>query len=97
MIKYIKKQWFEVFSRAFAAILGGYLLSNLISILISYTLSEQYGSGVTVGLLLSFLFYAAIVIWVYSVSSLKLIYNSIVSASSLCLLLVFWLKPEKLF
>lgn len=57
--------------RVMLAIIGGYVLTNQISILLSLLLPIPKSDAVMTALLLSFIVYSVIVIWVFSVSSLK--------------------------
>jgi hypothetical protein len=63
----------SMLSRIIAAIVGGFLLANLLSVLLSYVmysfLSVPKADGVSVGVLSSFLFYAVAIIWVFSVNT----------------------------
>lgn len=67
----------EIIHRLIAAIFGGYLLSNLNAILFSYLLPGSQASAVMAGMQLSFPIYAMVVIWVFSVTSVRLIWVGI--------------------
>lgn len=56
----------SVLSRSIAAIVGGYVLSNLLAVLISYLLPMQTADSVLLSLQLSFLFYSIVIIFVFS-------------------------------
>ncbi|MGK0474691.1 MAG: hypothetical protein ACJAYV_000336 [Oleispira sp.] len=58
-----------VLSRSLAAIIGGYMLSSLLAILISYLLPMPTSDSVLLSLQLSFLFYSIAIIWVFSVKT----------------------------
>jgi predicted neutral ceramidase superfamily lipid hydrolase len=58
-----------ILSRSVAAIIGGYVLSNLLATLISYLLPMPTADSVLLSLLLSFLFYSIAIIWVFSVKT----------------------------
>ncbi|NRA55846.1 MAG: DUF3649 domain-containing protein [Gammaproteobacteria bacterium] len=90
----MQKESFAICSRAFAAIIGGYVLSNLLSIVLSYLLASPNGSGVITGMLVSYLIYAAIVMWVYSVASLRQVWRSIILVSVVCASVVYLFMPE---
>ena len=55
-----------VLSRSMAAIVGGYVLSNLLATLTSYLLLMPTVDSVLLSLQLSFLFYSIVIIWVFS-------------------------------
>ena len=55
-----------VLSRVVAAIVGGYALSNILAIFISYMLPMPTADSVLLSLQLSFLFYSIAIIWVFS-------------------------------
>lgn len=61
----------EIPSRAVAALLGGYVLSNSIAILLAAVGPGDRAEAVTWALLSSFLVYTAAVIWVFSVRSAR--------------------------
>ncbi|MFY0640475.1 MAG: DUF3649 domain-containing protein [Bermanella sp.] len=56
----------RVLSRAIAAIVGGYALSNILAIFISYVLPMPTADSVLLSLQLTFLFYSLVIIWVFS-------------------------------
>lgn len=56
----------RVLSRSIAAIIGGYVLSNLLATLTSYLLPMPTVDSVLLSLQLSFLFYSIVIIWVFS-------------------------------
>ncbi len=56
----------RILSRSMAAIVGGYVLSNLLATLISYLLPMPKVDSVLLSLQLSFLFYCMVIIWVFS-------------------------------
>ncbi len=56
----------SVLSRTIAAIIGGYVLSNLLAVLTSYLLPMQTADSVLLSLQLSFLFYSIVIICVFS-------------------------------
>lgn len=57
----------EVFSRVLAAIFAGYLLTALITALLAVLLPMAKADAVLVATMLSFVFYAAAVMWVFTV------------------------------
>jgi hypothetical protein len=58
-----------IFSRSVAAIIGGYVLSNLLATLTSYVLPMPTTDSVLLSLQLSFLFYSIAIIWAFSVKT----------------------------
>jgi hypothetical protein len=58
-----------IFSRSVAAIIGGYVLSNLLATFTSYLLPMPTADSVLLSLQLSFLFYSIAIIWVFSVNT----------------------------
>jgi len=92
----LNKESFAIFLRAFTAIIGGYMLSNLLATLLSYLLPNQAGAGAVTGMLVSYLIYAVIVIWVYSVKSLRDIWRHLFIISAACIIIIYQLIPEKI-
>jgi hypothetical protein len=90
----------SVSSRITAAIVGGYLLANLLSILLSYVmcsfLSVPKVDGVTSGILSSFLFYAAAIIWVFSTKTAGQAWLGLFITSLFGAIGVYFLMPENL-
>jgi hypothetical protein len=62
-------QWRSILSRLCAAALGGYGVATLASILIARVLPLSEAQALGVGLLLSFVVYAGVVIWVFAAAS----------------------------
>lgn len=60
--------------RVLLAILGGYLLTNLASILLAYVLPLSKSDAVMTALLLSFVIYTCVVLRVFSVRSLRKVF-----------------------
>ncbi|MDZ7922967.1 MAG: DUF3649 domain-containing protein [Marinagarivorans sp.] len=67
--------------RVMLAITGGYVLTNLASILISFLLPLSKSDAVMTALLLSFIIYTCVVIWVFSVKSLRTVFLGLTSTS----------------
>jgi hypothetical protein len=59
----------RILSRSVAAIIGGYVLGNLLATLTSYLLPMPTEDSVLLSLQLSFLFYSIAIIWVFSVKT----------------------------
>lgn len=97
----IQRPWFAISSRVIAAIAGGYVLSNLMAILLSYLLSTLLAGtpadSVMTAMLLSYLLYAVIVIWVFSGKTLLQIWRTLTLTCLVCTFLVYFFKPEGLF
>lgn len=60
----------EVAVRVLAAVIGGYMLANVVAIILSFLLPMSSGSAVMTSLLMSFAIYTAVVLWVFSVKSI---------------------------
>ena len=82
---------FWVFSRVVAAIFGGYALATSSSLLIGQLLGELVGryQAVHISLMLSFLLYACVVMWVFSVNTAKKAWSGLIVANVLCLALTW--------
>lgn len=91
---YIKNEKLAVISRVIAAIIGGYVFSNLLSILLSYFLSGSPANAVMTGMVVSFSIYGSVVIWVYSVKSLRQVWQSLLITSSVCIIIIYLLMPK---
>lgn len=90
----------SVSSRITAAIVGGFLLANLLSILVSYALciffSVPIVDGVTSGVLSSFLFYTVVIIWVFSAKTSGQAWLGLFITSLFGAIGVYFLMPENL-
>ncbi|MBL4765947.1 MAG: hypothetical protein JKX67_11855 [Colwellia sp.] len=93
----MQKESFAVLSRALAAIIGGYVLTNLSAILLSYLLPSQSSSNVMTGMVVSYAIYAGIVIWVYSVKSLQHVWRCLLITITICAVITSLLMPEGIF
>ena len=71
----------QITGRVLLAIIGGYVLTNLASILISFLLPLPKSDAVMTALLLSFIIYTCVVIWVFSMKSLRTVFLGITSTS----------------
>ncbi len=71
-LQFSNPRWW-VFSRVLAALIGGYVLATVASMLISQLFGGSVGQyqAIHIGLMLSFLIYACAAMWVFSVSSAK--------------------------
>lgn len=93
----MNKQTLALSSRVFAAIIGGYVLAHLIAIVASDLLTDSQvpksqASGVMVGMQLSYLIYAAVVMWVFAVKKLQKVWLGLLLSCSICGVLIFVLK-----
>ena len=70
----------HVASRVFAATLFGFILTNTSGVLLASLLPMTKSEAVTTATLLSFLVYAAIILWIFSVSSLRTMWLGLVLA-----------------
>ena len=67
----MKKSPDAVIFRSIAAVLGGYVVSNLIAIVLAVILPIPQIDGVMIGMSASFAVYAAAAIWAFSASTAK--------------------------
>lgn len=93
----MNKQTLALSSRVFAAIIGGYVLAHLIAIVVSDLLMDSQvpnsqASGVMVGMQLSYLIYAAVVMWVFAVKKLREVWIGLLVSCLLCGALLLALK-----
>jgi len=100
-MRFFSERFFNpVSSRIVAAVVGGFLLANLLSILLSYVVYSLSPvtkvDGVNVGILSSFLIYALIIIWVFSARSVRQVWLGLLTAASLSAVGVTLLMPENL-
>jgi hypothetical protein len=90
----------SVSSRITAAVVGGFLLANLLSILASYVLSIFFlvptVDSVTSGVLSSFLFYAAAIIWVFAAKTAGQAWLGLLITSLFSAIGIYFLMPENL-
>jgi len=64
----------KIIGRVTLAIIGGYILTNLTSILIYFLLPLPKSDAVMTAMLLSFSIYTGVVIWVFSMRSLRSVF-----------------------
>lgn len=84
----------NVFSRSVVAIVGGYVLSNLLATFLSYLLPMPTADSVLLSLQLSFLFYAMIIIWAFSVKNVMQVWVGLVIACVFSAVGVYLTMPE---
>jgi hypothetical protein len=110
MINNTQRPWFAMSSRVIAAIAGGYVLSNLIAILLSYLLSYTVFTAMTdsaesspsaeavmIAMQVSYLIYAGIVMWIFSGKPLSQVWRTLTLACLVCAFFVYLFMPEGLF
>jgi hypothetical protein len=90
------KSGLQVFSRTVAAVVGGYVLSNLLAILTSYILPMSISDSVLLSLQLSFLFYSVVVIWVFSTKTASKAWLGLIMACAISSIGVYLAMPESL-
>ncbi len=81
-----------IIARVMAAILGGYILANLISMLLSYLLPVTQAQAVLTSMLASYAIYAAVVMWVFSVKTATKAWAGLLITSALMATMVFILN-----
>lgn len=86
----------HIVSRVIAAIVGGYVAANLLSVCVSYLLPTSQASGVMTGMLLSFVIYTAVVIWVFAVKTTCQVWIGLLSLCVASTALIFVVLPAGL-
>ena len=61
----------SIICRVLIALLGGFLLANLVAILVSYIPSDNKVDAIVAGLMSSFIVYTAVVMYVFSSKTLR--------------------------
>ena len=61
----------HVLSRVLAAVVGGYAAANVVAVGLAQVLPMSRGDGVMTGILLTYLVYAAAVVWVFASRSAR--------------------------
>ena len=84
----------SVLSRTIAAIVGGYVFSNLQAVLTSYLLPMQTADSVLLSLQLSFLFYSIVIIWVFSTKTAGKAWLGLFIACAMSSVGVYLAMPE---
>lgn len=84
----------SVLSRTIAAIIGGYVFSNLLAVLTSYLLPMQTADSVLLSLQLSFLFYSIVIIWVFSTKTAGKAWLGLFIACAMSSVGVYLAMPE---
>ena len=82
-----------VASRVVAAFVGGYVLSSLLLLLLALVWPLPRAEAIGASTMVSFILYALIIIWAFSVKRLRTVWLGILSSSLLCGALVWWLMP----
>jgi hypothetical protein len=73
-----------VLSRAAAAALAGYAAAAALAIMLSRVLPMPRAEAVLTGMLLSFVFYAAAVLWAFAARSLRLVWLVLLGIAASC-------------
>ena len=84
----------SMLSRTIAAIVGGYVFSNLLAVLTSYLLPMQTADSVLLSLQLSFLFYSIVIIWVFSTKTAGKAWLGLFIACAMSSVGVYLAMPE---
>ena len=61
----------QVALRIALAVVGGYVLTNLLSVFLSYSLPLSKSDALVTASLLSFAIYTSLIVWIFSVKSLR--------------------------
>lgn len=67
----------NILSRIAAAVIGGYALATLSTLALAYLLPGGKGPALLTGMMLSFLIYAAFIIWTFASRSVKQVWISL--------------------
>ena len=95
-MKRLAAQPSSIAARVMAAIVGGYGLASLMSIVLSRVLPLPHASAVMTGMLLSFLFYACCVLWVFAARTARAAWLGLIAAGALLALAAWLLGPAPL-
>ena len=79
----VKPGRWRVASRVFAATLAGFILANTGSVLLALLLPMPKDEAVITAVLLSFALYTVIIMWIFSVRSLRTVWIGLVTAIAL--------------
>ena len=82
-------QWFSLFSRVAAAVIGGYALAALSSVA-ALALPGSSTEGVFIGMMSSFLIHAGAVIWVFAVRSASRAWIGLLAAAAVLAPAAYW-------
>ena len=91
-----KHRW-GVTSRVVAALIPGFLLTNTTGVLLSFLIPGEKFTGIAWATLLSFLLYAAIIMWVFHVDRLKTVWLGLlgcIAMTSLASLGLYIINPN---
>ena len=61
----------QIFLRILLAVVGGYILTSLVSVFLSHSLPLSKSDAVVTASLLSFAIYTSLIMWIFSVKSLR--------------------------
>lgn len=73
----------SVLQRVVAAVFGGYALAVALSILVADTLPQKRFDAVMAAMLLSFVFYLAVILWVFTVRALRTMWLGLLASIAL--------------
>ena len=90
--KNARYRW-AVASRVLAASVGGYVLSSLITLLLALLWPLPQAEAVGASTMLSFVFYAALILWVFHCKRLRTVWLGFLVSILVCGALVWWLLP----
>jgi hypothetical protein len=86
----------NIAARVLAAIVGGYGLASLMSIVLSRVLPLPHASAVMTGMLLSFLFYACCALWAFAARTARAAWLGLIVPGALLALATWLLGPAPL-
>lgn len=84
----------SITGRILLAIFGGYLLTSLIVVLLSYSFSGPIATAIFAANHFSFALYLVFILWVFAVRSLARVALYILVACIFCFLLILWLGAK---
>lgn len=82
-----------VFSRVVAAVVAGYTLASSATVLLALLWPLPQAEAVLAASMLSFLLYAGVIVWSFSVKRLRTVWLGLMLANGLCLGLSWCLLP----
>lgn len=90
--KNARYRW-AVASRVLAASVGGYVLSSLITLLLALLWPLPQAEAVAASTMLSFAFYAALILWVFYSKRLRTVWLGLFASILVCGAMVWLLLP----
>ncbi len=82
----------NIVTRIITALVGGYVLANLGAIAFSLLLPGSKAGAVLAGMQLSFIFYAGVVIWTFSVNAVRQAWVGVLVGCFVCIVTIGILK-----